>query len=110
MARELTVACCLWGDWPAYYVTALRRAVDNFLDRNYRFVCFSDRRLPGIPARTLPFAWPRNLRKMWLYAPGNGLSGRVLAFDLDDIPVGPLAPLADYDGPFCCIEDPWEPG
>ena len=106
----LTVACCLWGDWPEFYVPALKRAVDRHLSADHRFVCLTDRRIDGIETLPLPVTWPRNLRKMWLYAPDNGLEGRVLALDLDDIPVGLLDPLAAYRGPFCCIEDPWQPG
>jgi len=69
----------------------------------------SDRFIEGVETLPLPVShWKRNLPKLWLYAPENGLTGRVLAMDLDDIPVGSLDDLASYDGQFCNIADPWE--
>lgn len=109
----ITVACLLWGDWPAgeMYVRCLKAAVARHSTFSHRFVCIADREISGVQCLPFPMVtWNRNLPKMALYAPGNGLSGRVLAFDLDDIPVGPLDDLASYDGRFCCIEDPWETG
>lgn len=109
----ITVACLLWGDWCAphgeRYVRAMKASVAFHLSLEHRFVCLSDREIEGVETLPLPVShWKRHLPKLWLYAPENGLTGRVLALDLDDIPVGPLDALAAYDGRFCCVEDPWE--
>lgn len=109
----LTVVCLLWGDWCAPhgegYVRAMKATVARHLSLDYRFVCLSDRNIEGVKTLPLPVShWKRNLPRLWLYAPQNGLTGRVLALDLDDIPLGSLDGFAAYDGEFCCIEDPWE--
>lgn len=111
----ITVACVLWGDWCAphgeNYVRAMREVVASNMSQPHRFVCLSDRVIDGIEVLPLPTVnWPRHLPKMWLYAPDNGLEGRVLVFDLDDIPVGSLDDLAARKDRFVCIEDPWESG
>lgn len=112
-APGLTVACLLWGSWPhgETYVRRLESAVARNLRLPHRFVCLSDRQIEGIACLPLATAcWPRNLPKMALHAPGNGLRGRVLAFDLDDIPVGPLDGMAMREERFVCVEDPWDRG
>ncbi len=112
----LTVACFRWGDWGAGhdYVGRLYRGVARHLSAPFRFVCFTDRPqgLPGgVESLPLPtVGWPRNLTKLWLYAPENGLEGRVLALDLDVVITGSLDDMAAYDGRFCTLEDLWQPG
>lgn len=88
--------------------------VARHLNRSYRFVCFTDApyALPG-DIETLPMGvpnWRWNLRKMALYKPDNGLSGRVLALDLDTVIVGCIDDIADYRGPFCVVEDFYRKG
>jgi len=60
-APRLTIACCLWGGfpargWGAEYVARLQRGVARNLSVPHRFVCFADdpERVPeGIEARRL---------------------------------------------------------
>jgi len=105
---ELTIACCLWGDfpdtgWSGEYVRRLKNSVDRNLSRPFRFVCFSDRPLAdGIEVRPLnPPSWKGNLPKTYVYSPDAALSGRVILFDLDNVIVGSLDQMAAYDGPLC---------
>lgn len=107
----ITVACCLWGDWPERgwgedYVVRLERAVErNLRSEPYRFVCFAEKpeRLPPwIETRQLPtFKWQGCLPKLWVYSPDAGLEGQVLLLDLDNVVVGDLADMAAYRGPIC---------
>lgn len=106
---ELTIACCLWNDfpdagWSEEYVRRLRDGVSRNLPLAHRFVCFADRQLyiDGIEVRKLnPPHWRRNLPKTFIYSPEAELKGRVLLFDLDNVIVGDLSDMAAYDGPLC---------
>lgn len=104
----VTVACLLWGYWGdghgIEYVHKLRDRIYDHMTVPHDFVCFSDRDIPGVKTiRFQPkFRW--NLNKMILYRPDNGLKGRVLAFDLDIVPMGNLDDFAAYDGRFAVCE------
>lgn len=106
----LTVACCLWREFPApgwseRYVERLRNGVRRHLARPFNFICFSDRALVGVhgvEVRKLdPPSWEGNLPKTFVYSPQAELRGRVLLFDLDNVIVGPLDDMAAYDGELC---------
>lgn len=105
----ITVACCLWGDWPESgwgedYVARLERAVMRNISA-CKFVCFADkpsRIRSHIEARPLPTAnWAGKLPKLWVYSPDAGLEGQVLLFDLDNVIVGSIDDMAAYDGDLC---------
>ena len=111
----LTVACFAWGNWPhkELYVQRLQSMVARHLTLPYRFVCFTDEPIEKVPIEYLPdsiLKWRRKLPKMWLYAPENGLNGRVLAMYLDTVITGSLDEIAAYDGWFCVLDDFWDPG
>lgn len=105
----LTIACCLWGDfpdagWSEEYVRRLRDGVSRNSSVPYRFVCFADRELyiDGIEHRRLnPPSWKGNLPKTYVYSPEAGLEGRVMLFDLDNVIVGDLSDMLAYNGPLC---------
>lgn len=102
----LTVACvCVTGPYPytPEYVIRLERMVRRFLQRPFRFVCFTDRpEAFSVETIRIPAHLPRCSRaigywnKLQLFNPAHGLSGRVLFLDLDVLVVGDLAPIADY--------------
>lgn len=104
----ITVACLLWGSWchpyGENYVRKLRDRVDQHLSVPHRFVCFSDRNIEGVETIRFEPKYRWNLNKMILYRPDNGLEGRVLAFDLDVVPIGSLDDFAAYDGRFAVCE------
>lgn len=108
----ITVACLLWGDFPhgEDYVYKLRDRMTNNLTHDFRFVCFSDREIEGVETLPLTPTWQWNLNKLALYRPDNGLQGRVLALDLDVVPVGNMDDFAAYDGSFAVCESFGEPG
>jgi len=105
---DLSIACFLWGDWCKIhgmdYVEKLRQGVKKYLPLPHRFICFTDKpsrsfhpdveviSIAGLPD------WQWNLRKMYAYYWDNGLTGRVLLFDLDVIITGDLSDLANYKG------------
>lgn len=104
----ITVACLLWGDWchphGEGYVRKLRDRMRRHLTVPHRFVCLSDRDIDGVETiRFEPrFTW--NLNKFHLYRPDIGLQGRVLAIDLDVVPIGPMDDFALYGGEFAVCE------
>lgn len=109
-AHAMTVACVyVSGPYPytTAYVIRLERMVRKFLPRPFRFVCFTDRpelfkapivtvripkHLPGC-AKAIGF-W----NKLQLFNPANGLTGRMLFFDLDVLIVGDVSAIADHEG------------
>ena len=93
------------------YVNRLYRSVQRHLNIPHRFICFTDRAgigfAPGIEILPLgkdevDLRW--NLTKMVAYKPDNGLTGRVLLFDLDVVITGCLDELAGYNGEFITCE------
>jgi hypothetical protein len=109
VGEGLTIACCLWGEfpdpgWGEEYVRRLRNGVSRHLTRHHDFVCFSDRPvcIDGIDSRPLnPPSWKGHLPKLYVYSPEAGLTGRVILFDLDNVIVGSLDDMAAYRGPLC---------
>ena len=106
--RPLTVACCLWGDWPepgwgGEYVSRLRNAVARNLSQPHSFVCLADdvTKVPsGIGACELrPTFSAGCLPKLQIYA--QNWTAPVLLFDLDNVITGPLDEMANYAGDFC---------
>ena len=118
--EDLTIACFLWGDWSGdwgtKYVNRLFNMVQRHLSLPHRFVCFTDltgheieyihHRIELLPMDVPNWRW--NLRKMLLYKPDNGLTGRVLCFDLDVVITGSIDDLARYNGPFITCSSPFK--
>lgn len=104
----VTVACLLWGRWchphGEEYVHKLRDRVETHLSVPHKFVCFTDRNIEGVHTLPLNPTWEWNFNKLALYRPNNGLEGRVLALDLDIVPVGSMDDFATYDGEFAVCE------
>lgn len=118
-ALGLTVACCLWGHWPygpgqsggnagmalgVDYVNRLYRGVQRNIDTPHRFVLMCDDRLRGLEGGVVqvplkPLSMEGCLPKLAVHRPDNGLTGRVLVFDLDTVIVGSLDGFCDYRGP-----------
>lgn len=112
----MTVAC-LWvrGDVPysADYVTRLLSMVGRNIDRQFRFVCLTDRPRAIPQIETLDISGTRlaGLKAWWqkleLFNPAHALGSVVLYIDLDSIIVGKLAPLFEYFGggaePLCLL-------
>lgn len=120
---DLCIVCTYWGNWchpyGVHYVNRLYRGVQRHLTLPHRFVCFTDHIPggdgPGLAAgiEVLPMDvpdWRWNLRKMIVYKPQNGLSGRVLLFDLDVVIVGSIDDIAQYAGEFATCEAAYRPG
>lgn len=106
----INIVCLLWNNWcgnlGTVYVNRLFWAVRRNLTLDYRFICFTDVKETmhfdsRIEIRPMDVPnWKWNLRKLILYKPGNGLSGRVIAFDIDMLITGSLDKLAGYQGDF----------
>lgn len=105
---ELTCITFLWGadsgPFGPVHVNRLFRALDMHLARPYRKVCFTneprgiDLDVEILPLTTADFRG--NLKKMVMFEPGHGLTGRVLAWDLDNVITGSVDVLADHPGQF----------
>lgn len=104
----VTIASLLWGDWchphGVEYVYKLRDRIAQHMTVPHKFVCLSDRDIPGVETIRFEPRFKWNLNKMHLYKPDIGLEGRVLAFDLDIVPIGNLDGFAEYDGRFAVCE------
>lgn len=120
MDQKLTICCFLWGDWwtpyGIQYVNRLYNSVQRHLTLLYDFICITDKLVSlgfsdGIRRIFLDvpdLKW--NLKKMFLYKPDNGLSGRIICFDLDVVIIGSLNEIASYDGEFITCEAVYHPG
>lgn len=106
---ELTIVCCLWGDWPedgwgGEYVRRLRDGVRRNLKLPHRFVCIADDlgKVPfGIEALPLNSPiWDGCLPKLNVYDSAYGFEGRVLLLDLDNVITGDLTSIASYQGDY----------
>ena len=91
----LTVWCICWGDkYPDYYVTRLKESVAQNTEIPHRFVCVTDRRIPGITTMPPPVDWPGWWGKIGLFKPG--FSGPLnLYLDLDVVVTGDLTPIIE---------------
>lgn len=100
----MIVACVRTGQkYGVEYVLRLKSAVVQHLPMPHRFVCITDnpQELPSdietIQVKNGLHGW---WGKMQLFEPSWRAGQRVVYFDLDTVPVGDLAPLADLDVPF----------
>jgi hypothetical protein len=112
----LTVACVfVKGPYPytPEYVIRLERMVRKYLDRPFRFVCFTDqpeafRDIETITITSVLRGDPEAIgywNKLQLFNPAHNLIGRVMFLDLDVLVVSDLSPIADYPAPFALVTD-----
>jgi hypothetical protein len=107
---QLNCITFLWGDglYNADYVNRLFNGIDRHLSYPHKNICFTN--IPkgirkGIEIKPLTNEWMyKNLKKMIQYDPENGLSGRVLSFDLDNVIVGSLDKFAENRNDFVICE------
>ncbi|WP_306120185.1 MULTISPECIES: hypothetical protein [unclassified Roseitalea] len=111
----LNVVCMKWGNkYPSYYVNRLHAGVQRWLERDFRFICFTDdsagvnadiethplpeeefeaELIAGMQRRGRKGAW----RKISLLRPGLAdMEGPILGFDLDVAIAGPLDAIVDF--------------
>lgn len=120
MSKEIqpyVVMCMKWGTlYGPDYANVLYRAVADYLDAPFRFVCLTDDPAgldPSIEHFPIPDmglgegkftfgGWPKlSVFKQDLY----GLSGRCLFIDLDSVIVGDLLPMLEAEGEICVIRE-----
>jgi hypothetical protein len=117
---DLNVVCFLWhgdrwkaGDMGAEYVNRLFGAVRRHLSLSHRFICFTNS-TEGIDPRieilelNAP-SWMGCLPKISMFNPALGLTGQVLALDIDLIIVGSLDDIGSYRGDLC-VRSKFKPG
>ena len=90
---------------PEKYINNLYRGVERFVDRPFKFVCFTNCDFDldeGIEIRDFnPPTKKGVLPRIWMFSPEAGLAGhQVLCLDLDVVIVDNLKPLLDYNGIF----------
>lgn len=111
----ITVACVFWGTkFSLDYVYNLRSMVDRNTTVDHQFVCYSDRKIPGIPTLILKSGWEGWWNKLQLFDPTNKVSDRYVYFDLDTIITGNIDWLLNDRSWFMGIEDvgavnSWQP-
>ena len=102
----ITVACVWWGTkFPIDYVINLKASIERNTTVDHKFVCFSDKDVPGIETKILKKGYDGWWNKLQLFDCSHGLSERVIYFDLDTLITGDLDWLFKYDGNFMGIED-----
>lgn len=98
---SVTVVCVKWGTkYDAKYVNKLYRGVKLNMERDFKFLCFTDDKKgldESIGVHKLEEGWETWWTKVSLFAPTSGLAGTVLYIDLDTIITGSLEPLFRYD-------------
>lgn len=94
--------------YPVRYVERLARMVRKHMDREFRFVCLTDRPTQ-VPTGVIPVpipnlkplhAWWSKLQAFNIDLP---ITGRALYLDLDTVIVTSLAPILDFPSPFALI-------
>lgn len=123
---DVNIICIKWGDkFPPYYVNRLFAGVSRFMDRPFRFVCFTEKPdgirsevevqpLPEVPfedemVRAMTTGKRRGAwRKVSLMQPGlANLEGPTLVMDLDVVVVARLDPLFGYKLGKICMGREW---
>lgn len=107
---KLTCITFLWGKEPYnyHYVNKLFNMIDRHLTYPHHRVCFTN--IPhGIRAdveiKLLHNEWMKgNLKKAIQFDPENGLEGRILSFDLDNVILQNIDTYAEYSGPFAVCQ------
>ncbi len=125
-AVPATIVCIKWGNkFPPYYVNRLYAGVKRFMDRPFRFVCYTENPA-GIRAEVEVFPLPvvayedrmveamttgkrrGAWRKVTILQSGEGnLSGPCMVMDLDVVVSGPLGPLFDHMPGKICMGRDW---
>lgn len=111
----VTVACVYWGNkFSLDYVYNLKAAVERNTTVPYEFVCFADRKIPGVNTKILRPGYEGWWNKLQLFDASNKVSDRVVYFDLDTLITGNIDWLLEYRGWFMGIEDvgavnSWQP-
>jgi hypothetical protein len=110
-----TVVCVLWGDkFSLDYVYNLKAMVERNTTVPFRFVCYSDRNIPGVEIVRLKPGFDGWWNKLQMFDPAMKVGDHVLYFDLDTVITGNIDWLMNYNVWFMGIEDvgasnPWQP-
>jgi hypothetical protein len=101
-----TVVCVWWGDkFSVDYVYNLKAMVERNTTVPFRFVCYSDKNIPGIETKRLKPGVEGWWNKLQMFDPSMKVGDYVLYFDLDTIITGNIDWLMNYDTWFMGIED-----
>lgn len=116
--NKVNVICLKWGTrYPAFYVNELFKGVQKNLERDFRFVCVTEKPeelLPEIEAVEFPkdpettLGWPHIFMKLCILEDGFAqLEGPTLFLDLDVIITGSLDKFFEYHPGKNCIIHNW---
>ena len=111
----ITVACVYWGTkFSKDYVYNLKAMVERNTTIPHKFVCYSDRGVPGVETRILKPGYEGWWNKLQMFDPANKVSDRYVYFDLDTIITGNIDWLLQDKSWFMGIEDvgavnSWQP-
>ncbi len=114
--NEVNVICMKWGNkFPADYVNRLYGMVSRYLNRPFRFVCFTDDadnirtevEIQPLPELNIPRNMPeRGWRKLTVFGKDfGGLSGATLFLDLDVVIVDNMDDFFTVDSDFLIAHD-----
>jgi len=101
------VAVCVWwgNKFSVDYVYNLKAAIDRNTTNDVRFVCYSDRNLPGIETKRLRPGFEGWWNKLQMFDPTMKVDDQVVYFDLDTLITGNIDFLFENNFWFMGIED-----
>lgn len=101
------VAVCVWwgNKFSVDYVYNLKAAIDRNTTNDIRFVCYSDRNLPGIETKRLRPGFEGWWNKLQMFDPTMKVDDQVVYFDLDTLITGNIDFLFEQNFWFMGIED-----
>jgi len=101
-----TAVCVWWGNkFSVDYVYNLKAAIDRNTTNDVRFVCYSDRNLPGIETKRLRPGFEGWWNKLQMFDPTMKVDDHVVYFDLDTLITGNIDFLFEKNFWFMGIED-----
>lgn len=116
--NQVNIICLKWGDrYPAFYVNELFKGVSKNLNREFRFLCVTEKTeglLPEVETIGFPkdpetaMGWPHIFMKLCILEDGFAdLSGPTLFLDLDVIITGTMDQFFEFQLGKNCIIHNW---
>jgi hypothetical protein len=102
----ITVTCINWGTlYGPEYVQRLKSSIERNSTVPFRFVCLSDKKIPGVETIELTPGYETWWNKLQVLDPSKDLGNRIVNLDIDLIIVDNIDWLLTYNGDFMGIHD-----
>ena len=102
----VAVACVHWGNkFPLDYVYNLKAMVERNTTIEHKFICYSDKAIPGVETKILRPGYEGWWNKLQMFDAAQKPADRMVYFDLDTLIVNNINWLLEYEKWFMGIED-----